>query len=130
MHNVNLGLLIIRVGLGFIFMVHGYPKLVGGISSWQWLGSQMGFLGIHFLPIMWGLIAACVEFFGGALLALGFGTRFISLLLAFQMFIALLYHLNKGDSFAVYSHPIALLVVFVGLVITGAGRFSFDMYFK
>ena len=130
MNCINLGLLIIRLGLGIIFMIHGYPKLIGGINSWQWLGSQMGLLGIHFFPVMWGFIAAAVEFFGGALLILGFGTRLISLLLSFMMLVAFLYHVNKGDAFTVYSHPLSLLVVFIGLVFAGAGTYSLDKFFK
>jgi putative oxidoreductase len=36
----NLGLLIIRVGLGVMFIYHGYPKLMGGVKEWTELGGS------------------------------------------------------------------------------------------
>ena len=30
----DLGLLVMRVGLGLSFMAHGWPKLVGGPETW------------------------------------------------------------------------------------------------
>jgi putative oxidoreductase len=109
------GLLIIRVGLGIIFVIHGYPKIVGGPQSWLWLGSNMENLGIYSAPLLWGFIAACTEFFGGILLITGFFTRIVCFFLVFQMLVALLYHLNKGDGFMIYSHPLSLMIVFIGL---------------
>ena len=122
----EIGLMIIRIGIGAIFVRHGYPKIVGGTQSWMWLGSQMSNIGIYFAPLFWGFIAACTEFFGGMLLITGLATRFASFLLAFQMFVALMHHLNKGDSFNIYSHPLSLLIVFLGLMVAGAGCYSLD----
>lgn len=129
-HAKDLGLLITRVGLGLIFTLHGWPKVMGGTESWMWLGSQMSIVGITFFPLFWGLVSALTEFLGGALLAVGLGTRIVSFLLAFQMLVALFYHLNKGDNFTVYSHPLSLLVVFVALMVSGAGYYSLDVYLK
>jgi hypothetical protein len=38
---------------------------MGGVQSWQWLGSQMSHVGITFAPQFWGFLAAASEFFGG-----------------------------------------------------------------
>ena len=35
----NFGLLVIRVGLGIMFIYHGFPKLAGGEKMWIQLGS-------------------------------------------------------------------------------------------
>lgn len=59
----NLGLLIIRIGLGIMFIYHGYPKLMGGTESWKHLGDSMKYVGIHFWPMIWGLLAASYRMF-------------------------------------------------------------------
>ena len=35
----DVGLLILRVGLGIAFLVHGWPKITGGPKFWTGLGS-------------------------------------------------------------------------------------------
>ena len=122
----DLGLLILRVGIGVMIMVHGYPKLVGGIEKWNWLGHQMSYLGINFLPVFWGFMAAVTEFFGGLCLILGFFHRVASLLLAFTMLVATLFHLGKGDGLAGSSHSIELGIVFISLILIGPGKLSLD----
>ncbi|MEO6167163.1 MAG: DoxX family protein, partial [Chitinophagales bacterium] len=61
----DLGLLIIRVGIGLLMMKHGWPKLTGGIEKWEKLGGNMDVIGIAFLPVFWGLCAALAETAGG-----------------------------------------------------------------
>jgi len=68
---MHLGLMIIRLGLGIAFMIHGAPILMGGPEKWQVLGGAMGYLGINFLPTFWGFMAAFSEFFGALFLILG-----------------------------------------------------------
>ncbi len=122
------GLLAIRLGLGLIFVKHGFSKLTGGIQTWQFLGSQMKHFGITFAPAMWGFAAACAEFFGGISLLLGYLVRVSSLFLIFMMFVALTMHIKQGDSWARVSHPAELMAVFVGLLLAGAGTYSLDYY--
>ncbi len=47
------GLFLLRVGIGLIFIRHGYPKLMGGQEEWLWLGSKMSHLGITAAPVLW-----------------------------------------------------------------------------
>jgi putative oxidoreductase len=61
----NTGLLITRVGLGAMFIFHGYPKLMGGPEGWAGLGASTKFIGITFAPVFWGFTAALVETLGG-----------------------------------------------------------------
>ena len=122
----DFGLLIIRVGLGIIFIMHGYPKIMGGSEQWVWLGNQMGVLGIQVYPTFWGFLAACAELFGGVLLVLGLGTRIAAFFIGCVVFVATMMHYMQGDAFGVYSHPLALLIVFVGLIFAGSGKYSFD----
>ncbi len=121
------GLLILRIGLGAAFMIHGLPKLTGGPKLWASLGKSMGLISIDFLPVFWGFMAAFTEGIGGVLLVLGAFYRPVCLLLTFTMFIATLTLASTKDrDFKTYSNPLKLAVVFFGLAFIGPGRFSID----
>ena len=122
----DLGILILRLGIGTLFIMHGYPKIMGGIEKWTWLGSQLHYFGITFAPVFFGLAASLAEFCGGIALVLGLGTRIAAFFMADVMVVAITMHLKTGDAFTVYSHPMALLTVFISLLIMGAGRYSLD----
>jgi putative oxidoreductase len=121
------GLLIMRIGLGIMFMLHGLPKLLAGPKTWAAVGSAIGNLGIDFYPKFWGFLAAATEGIGGMLLAIGIFYRPICVLLMFTMMVASLKHHKGGDEFmAKTSRPLELAIVFFGLAFIGPGRFSVD----
>lgn len=126
-YNIDKGLLVLRVGIGIMFIGHGLPKLLGGAATWAKVGSAMQVVGIGFFPEFWGLMAALAEAGGGLLLALGLLTRPATAMLAFTMFIASLMHLSKGDGFfAGSSHAIESLILFVAIFLMGPGKHSLD----
>lgn len=121
------GLLILRLGVGAAFIVHGLPKLTGGPEDWVKFGKAMSHIGIDFFPVFWGFMAAVTEGIGGVLLIIGAFYRPICLLLAFTMTMATLtLALPKNGEFKLYSNPLKLAFVFVGLACVGPGRFSVD----
>ncbi|HYK76444.1 MAG TPA: DoxX family protein [Daejeonella sp.] len=122
----NFGLLIIRIGLGIMFMLHGYPKLLGGPDKWEAVGGAMKHIGITFIPTFWGLMAAATQTFGGFLLLLGLAFRPVSLLLAITMIVAAVMHLKTGNGLTGASHAIEAAVVFLGLTFIGPGKYSVD----
>ena len=122
----NVGLLIIRLGLGVSFILHGYPKLAGGPALWTKLGGAMAAFGIDVAPTLWGLAAALTEFCGGILLIVGFYFRPAALCLTVTMVVALNMHISRGDPFGTYSHALELVAVFGGLLLVGPGKFSAD----
>jgi len=122
----NTGLLILRVGLGVMMMVHGLPKIMGGPDKWTGLGGSMSVIGVNFMLVFWGFMAAISEGLGGFLLILGLFFRPINLLLVFTMVIASLVHLAKGDGINGASHAIELGIVFLGLIFIGPGKYSVD----
>jgi putative oxidoreductase len=122
----DVGLVILRVGVGAMFVTHGYPKLINGADGWEQLGRHMSLIGIDFFPTFWGLMAGLTEAGGGLLLMLGLWTRAVCLPLAFTMAIAALYHLDNGDGLGKASHAIEAGFVFVGLLFIGPGRYSID----
>lgn len=122
----DFGLLLLRVGIGLLFTIHGYPKLIGGPETWTAVGGAMGQLGIHAAPTVWGFLAAVAEAVGGQLLAVGLFFRVACVLLLGTMVVATIQHLSLGDDFNTYSHALEAAVLFAGLLFVGPGRYSVD----
>ncbi|WP_421945526.1 DoxX family protein [Pedobacter sp.] len=122
----NTGLLLLRIGVGIMFIIHGFPKLAGGPKGWEGLGGSMKVIGIDFLPVFWGFMAAATETFGGFLLIVGLFYRPACILLVFTMIIAALVHFGKGDGLQGASHAIELGIVFFSLIFIGPGKYSVD----
>jgi putative oxidoreductase len=126
----DFGLLLIRFGIGAsMFIFHGYGKMTGGPERWESVGGAMENLGIAFMPVAWGFLAAFAETVGSILLVLGPLFRFATLLLAFNMFVAVMRHLNlptaeAGAGWSGASHALELMIVYLGLFFTGPGRFA------
>ncbi len=122
----NFGLLVIRVGLGIMFIYHGFPKLGGGVKTWEQLGSATKYIGIHFWPVVWGLLSAATETFGGFLLIIGLAFRPVCLLMLINLLVAVALHLGKGDGLDGAAHAIEDAIVFAGLLFIGPGKYSVD----
>lgn len=122
----HLGLLIIRLGLGVAFMIHGWPKITGGPEMWAKIGEVMGTVGLRFGYTGWGLLASLAEFGGGLLLVLGMAHRLACASLAFTMVMAVVMHVAGGDGFNDYSHALESMFAFAGLLLTGPGKYSLD----
>jgi len=123
--QINLGLTILRVVVGVIFLAHGSQKLfVFGFAGVTGAFAQMGVPAAGIL----GPFVAFVEFFGGLALISGLLTRLASLGLMSTMIVAIsLVHL-KGGFFAPtgVEFPLSLLGSTLLLAITGAGAWSLD----
>jgi len=123
----NTGLFVLRIGLGIMMMVHGFPKLSGGVETWTKIGGSMQLIGLDFFPVGWGFMAAATEAVGGMFLVLGLFFRPVNILLLFTMIIASLVHLldpKQGINEA--SHAIELGIVFLSLIFIGPGKYSID----
>ena len=108
-----------------MFILHGWPKFIGGPEKWINLGEYgMNSIGIYFAPLFWGFMAAFAEFFGGIHLILGLFTRFFSLLLFITMLVAMMTHISNGIMEA--SHAIESSIIFLSLFFMGAGKYSLD----
>lgn len=91
--NPELGLAILRVVLGVIFIAHGAPRLFGGVEG---LEGFLGSLGIP-LPLVAAWFLTLLEFFGGLCLVAGFMVTPVALLLAAHMLTGLvLAHAERG----------------------------------
>jgi putative oxidoreductase len=116
------GLLILRVALGMIFIYHGYPKLVRADAMMRQFFIQHGFPG-YFVGL-----AGILECVGGGLLLAGLFTRPAALLLAAEMGIANWKVKMVHGVFAVneYQFELALAAACVALATVGAGSLSVD----
>ena len=114
---------ILRVVLGLVFVVHGYPKLFGGVSQTAgWLDS----IGIK-PGKFWAFVIGAVEFFGGIALILGFATQIAAALIAINMLVAIWKVKFKMGFVNGYEFDLVLLIVALSLVLTGAGAFAIDL---
>ena len=81
-------------------------------------------------PLAWAHFLGVLEFFGGALLAIGFLTRPIALTLTIEFIIITWWHHVNGYSFASpkggYEYPLLLTLVYAAIFFRGAGRCSID----
>jgi putative oxidoreductase len=120
--QLSLGLAALRLGVATIFIRHGAQKLfVYGFAGVTGAFTQMG---VPFPGVMGPLIGV-LEFFGGIALAMGFLTRPLALVFAFDMLGAiLLVQLKRG--FSAYELEFLLLASSLALLLTGAGRLSVD----
>ena len=91
--NPGLGLAILRITIGLIFIMHGWPKIDGGLAG---TSALLESLGIPFpVVVAWGI--ALLEVVGGACLIVGWFVTPAALLLAAHMLAGIfLVHLANG----------------------------------
>lgn len=119
------GLTVLRVVIGVIFLMHGWQKLtVFGVKGVTGMFANLGIP----LPNVFAIIVIAVELGGGAMLIIGLATRWVALLNAIDMVVAiLLVHLRNGFfSPKGIEHPLSLLAATLCLVLAGAGAGSVD----
>ena len=134
----DVGLFILRVGLGACFIAHGWVKLHYGWmtrhtpeSLWHSLGQAVSLVGVNSNFGAWGLAATLTEFCGGIALVFGFLVRPVAFALAVDMIVAIMYHLRMApppmNQFgAGWSHPLECGIVFLALLAAGGGTCSMD----
>jgi putative oxidoreductase len=118
-----LGLLLLRIAAGVIFVYHGYPKLFGHTREAMQSFEHLGFPG-YFV-----YISGVIEFFCGCMLIAGLFTRIAGLLLAVEMGVGLwAAHRIVTNPMAVpgYEFPLMLATAAFALATVGAGLISFD----
>ncbi|WP_027409386.1 DoxX family protein [Anoxybacteroides tepidamans] len=130
---VDLGLLIIRLVVGFTFMGHGAQKLFGWFGGHGVEGTGGWFESIGIKPgVTMALLAGLAEFVGGALFALGFLTPIASALIAITMLVAIVkvhgangYWITKNG----FEYNFVLLAVAIGVALIGPGQYALDALF-
>lgn len=117
-------LLALRLVVGIIFLVHGWPKLKKLVETWGNF-SMMGFKPGWF----WGTIVAVLEVVGGALLVLGIWVQVPALLLAIQMLVATFWKIKNGQKFSGgYELDVILVAAALVIMTMGSGAFSLNLF--
>ncbi len=121
---ISLGLLLLRLMLGAIFIVHGLRKVTPLWGSKGFVGAKGAAAGAGMQPtVLWAVLLVIGELGGGILLVLGIGTRIGAAMIAFAMAVALL--TVKADAGFLATHlQQMLLVASVTLLLTGGGALS------
>jgi len=121
----NWGLTILRVVVCIVYLAHGSQKLfVYGFGGVQGAFAQMGIPA----PAIMGPFIALLEFVGGILLIFGFLTRWVAILFALEMLVAILkVHLSGGFFMPRgYEFALTLCAASVALALAGPGAAALD----
>ena len=129
-HYQDSALLLFRLGLGGMFMWHGWPKIIGGTEKWAGLGKSMGTFGIDFAPVFWGFMSSFAEFGGGLLFAIGLFYRPACLLLVSNMMVAFFSQMIDGKGLQKASQSLEDGISFFGAAFIGPGKYSLDYYMR
>jgi putative oxidoreductase len=122
----SLGLAVLRIVVGIIFLAHGYQKLF----KFGFHGVTAMFGNLHIpIPAVFAVIVTLVEFVGGILLITGLATRIPAILIAIDMVVAiLLVHAKRGffNTSGGFEFPLVLLAATICLALAGGGAASLN----
>lgn len=116
--------LLLRLGVGIIFFVHGLGKLLNIGPSAVGVSNFAGFLAGMGVPLalLLAWVVAIVETFGGLAILVGFKTRLAALLVAIDIGVAiLLVHLKNGFSAGNGGYEFVLLLFLASLALAFRG---------
>jgi putative oxidoreductase len=116
MSHAQRALFIIRMGIGLLYIIFGCTKLIGGMQTWGFLGSQMALFGITFAPAFWGFCAMLSELLGGLSMVMGRYMRYVLPFTMCTMLVALVMHISQGHDFNLYSFPLSMMIILIGLI--------------
>jgi putative oxidoreductase len=107
--------LLLRCGLGLVFMYHGYPKLFTERQQFIRFFGHLGF------PAFLLYFVGVLELIGGGLLIVGLLTRVVALLFSIEMAVAIYkVHLTQG-LLAVNIYQLPLIVGLAAFILMAAG---------
>ena len=123
--STSIGLTVLRIVLGVVFIAHGAQKFAQGIPN---VVDGFSGMGVPLAEVAAPLVAG-LELVGGVLLVLGVATRVVGVLLAIDMVVAGLLAHGSSGFFAQdggFEYVLVLAVASFAVALTGAGRFSVD----
>lgn len=115
-YDPSLGVFLIRLMTGLIFLTHGWSKVVS-LSQTMAMFSHLG---------MWPVIGALIgwlEVIGGLALILGIATRFFGSLFAIEMVVAAIL-VGAARGFSGMEFELLLAACSLGIVFIGSGKYS------
>ncbi|MGG1674757.1 DoxX family protein [Neobacillus sp. NRS-1170] len=129
---INIGLLIIRLVVGVLFVGHGAQKLFGWFGGYCLKGTGGWFESIGMKPgVTMALFAGLTELIGGILFALGLLTPVAGILIAGTMVMAIVKVHAPNGLWATangYEYNLTLLAVAIGVALIGPGQYALDAF--
>jgi putative oxidoreductase len=127
---MGVGLLVVRLVIGLLFVGHGAQKLFGWFGGYgpKGTGGWMESIGIK-PGVAMAVMAGLMELIGGLLFAAGLFTPIAAVLIALTMLVAIFKVHGPNGIWSTsngYEYPLVLLAVAVGVALTGAGAYSLD----
>ena len=127
---INIGLLMIRLVVGLLFVGHGAQKLFGWFGGYGVKGTGGWFESIGMKPgVTMALLAGLAELVGGLLFALGLLTPLAGIMIAGTMVMAIIkVHAPNGlwSTANGYEYNLTLLAVAIGVALIGPGQYALD----
>ncbi|GIO09212.1 oxidoreductase [Brevibacillus reuszeri] len=124
---MDLGLLIIRLVIGLLFVGHGAQKLFGWFGGYGLKGTGGWLDSIGVKPgVAMALVAGLGELVGGLLFATGVGFWAGAILIAITMLVAIVKVHGQNGLWATqngYEYNLTLIVVAIGLALVGPGAY-------
>jgi putative oxidoreductase len=129
---IDLGLLVIRLVIGVLFIGHGAQKLFGWFGGHGLKGTGGWFDSIGMKPgVTMALLAGVAELVGGLLFGLGLLTPLAAILIAATMFMAIVKVHGQNGLWATsngYEYNLTLLAVAIGIALIGPGQYALDAF--
>lgn len=120
------GLLLMRLGLGVLFIVLTGPVLLSGLRGWANFGSAIRPLGVHTNYAFWGFLGTLMGCVGGSLLIFGLFFRPGVILVLIITLVHLLGALDGVGTLRANLAAVELAIMLVGLLFVGPGKYSVD----
>ncbi|WP_419875803.1 DoxX family protein [Candidatus Pristimantibacillus sp. PTI5] len=128
--NIALGLLVVRLVVGLLFVGHGAQKLFGWFGGYGPKGTGGWLESIGVKPgVAMAVVAGLMELVGGILFAAGLLTPFAAALIVLTMLVAIVKVHGQNGLWATangYEYNLVLLAIAIGVALTGAGDYSLD----
>ena len=117
-YRPSLGLLLIRVAIGAVFLAHGWMK-IGNVDM---VTGMLGHMGVA-APGFFGPFISWLEVVGGLMLIFGIFTRVAAAALGIEMFFAI-FLTGIGRGFGPHEMEILLMAGSLGIALVGSGKFA------
>ena len=116
----DLGLLLLRLGMGGLLLTHGWPKVQKVLNGDFQFADP---LGLGAAPSL--VLAASAEFLFATLVILGVKVRWTAIPPAITMAVAV-FIAHAGDPIGKREKALLFLVGFVAVALLGSGRYALD----
>lgn len=122
--NLDVALLLVRVGLAAVFIAHGWDKLSDMDSTVKF------FTNVVHISAFWAYLVAYVELLGGISMLIGFGTGWSGILLAMTMIGAIaLLKISKGFVGG-FEFDLVLFLSAIAISFAGPGKYTIERLWK